>query len=151
MTEVQKPSAAFVLSLIGGIFILLGGGAMAMFGSWIGKYGYGMMGGYGGWGGMMGYGYPGYGYGYGMMNELGYGFGIIGILGLIFGAVVIISAFMLNSKPEQHSTWGTMIVVFSVLSIFGSAMGGFGVGLILGLIGGILGITWKPTQPQPKT
>ena len=141
MTEVEKPGTAFVLSLIGGIFILLGGGAMTMFGSGTGNYGYGMMGGYGGWGGRMG---PGFG----MMGGLGYGFGFLGVLGLIFGLIVIISALMLNNKPEQHSTWGTLIIVFSVLSIFGSAMGGFGIGLILGLIGGILGVTWKPPQSK---
>lgn len=84
------------------------------------------------------------GYGYGMMG--GFGFGMFGILGLIFGIIVIISAFMLNSKPQEHSTWGILIVIFSVLSMFGGTMGGFGVGLILGLIGGILGITWKPPQ-----
>ncbi len=67
---------------------------------------------------------------------------------MIFGAIVIISAVILNSKPEQHSTWGTLIVIFSVLSVFGSAMGGFAIGLILGLIGGILAITWKPAQPK---
>jgi hypothetical protein len=150
LAEVQKPEAAFVLSLIGGIFILLAGGAMTMFGSWVGNYGYGMMGGYGGFGGMMGYGYPGYRYGYGMMNGLGYGFGLVGILGVIFGIIVIISALMLNRKPEEHSMWGTLIVIFSVLSIFGGTMGGFGIGLILGLIGGILAIAWKP-QTQPKT
>ena len=61
---------------------------------------------------------------------------------------MIISAFMLNRKPEQHSTWGILIVLFSVLSMLGGAMGGFGVGLVLGLIGGILAITWKPTQPK---
>jgi hypothetical protein len=144
MTQVEKPGTAFILSLIGGVFILLGGAAMTMLGSWksnygnYGYYGYGMMGRYGGWSGMMG---PGFG----MMGGLGYGFGFTGILGLIFGAIVIISALMLNSKPEQHSTWGTLLVIFSVLSIFGSAMGGFGVGLVLGLIGGVLGISWKPT------
>jgi hypothetical protein len=143
MTEVEKPGTAFVLSLIGGIFILLGGGAMTMLGSWMGNYGYGMMGGYRGWGGMMG---PGFG----MMEGLGYGFGFLGVLGLIFGAIVIISAFMLNNKPEQHSTWGTLIIVFSVLSVFGSAMGGFGIGLVLGLIGGVLAITWKPTQAKQE-
>lgn len=98
----------------------------------------GMMGGFSGYGGMMGRGF-------GMMGGLGYGFGVLGIVGAVFGIIVIISALMLNSKPEQHSTWGTLIVIFSVLSIFGSAMGGFGVGLVLGLIGGILAITWKPT------
>jgi Family of unknown function (DUF6114) len=55
---------------------------------------------------------------------------------------------MLNSKPEEHSTWGTLILIFSVLSIFGGAMGGFGVGLILGLIGGVLALTWKPIETQ---
>jgi hypothetical protein len=143
MTTVEKPSAAFVLSLIGGIFILLGGGAMAMLGSWRGSYGYGMMGGYGygGWGGMMG---PWFG----TIGRLGYGFGIVGVVGVVFGVIVIISALMLNSKPEQHSTWGTLIVIFSVLSVFGSAMGGLGIGLILGLIGGILAITWKPMEAR---
>ncbi len=143
MTETERPSTAFLLSLIAGIFILLGGGMMSMIGSyWFpGPYGFGMMGGFRGWGGMVGYGYPGYGYG--LMGGLG--FGLIGILGLIFGAIVIISAIMLNSKPEQHSTWGILIVAFSVLSVFGGAMGGFGIGLVLGLIGGILAITWKHT------
>jgi len=134
MTETERPTAAFLLSLVGGIFILLGGGVMSMFS----PFGFGgMMGGYRG---MMGYGYSGYG----MMGGLG--FGMFGILGLIFGVIVIISAFMLNSKPLEHSTWGTLIVIFSVLSIFGGMMGGFGIGLILGLIGGILGITWKPPE-----
>ncbi len=137
MTE-EKPTAAFILSLVAGVFILLGGGMMTMIGSWMGNYGYGMMGRYAGWGGMMGTGY-------GMM---GFAFGAMGILGLIFGAIVIISALMLNSRPEQHSTWGSVIVLFSVLSIFGSAMGGFGVGLVLGLIGGVLAITWKPPEKK---
>jgi len=147
----DKPGTAFILSLIGGIFILLGGGAMAMLGSWMnaygygnyGNYGYGMMGGYGygGWSGMMA---PGFG----MMRGFGYGFGLIGVLGLVFGVVVIISAVMLNSRPEQHSTWGILILIFSVLSIFGSMMAGFGIGLILGVIGGILAVTWKPAQPK---
>jgi hypothetical protein len=132
MTNVERPTAAFVLSLIGGIFILLGGGMMSMLG-----YGFrGMMSSYSRWG-------------YGMMRPgsgmMGLAFGIMGILGLVFGVIVIISAIMLNSKPQEHTTWGTLIVIFSVLSIVGSAMGGFGIGLILGLIGGVLAITWKPT------
>jgi Na+(H+)/acetate symporter ActP len=65
--------------------------------------------------------------------------------------IVIISTFMLKSKREQHSTWGILIVLFSVLSMFVGPMGGMGIGLILGLIGGILAITWKPDQPKTQS
>jgi hypothetical protein len=107
---------------------------MSLFG-----YGFmGMMGRNGSWGGMMGRGF-------GMM---GFAFGMMGFLGLIFGVIVIISALMLNSKPQEHTTWGTLILIFSVISLFGSAMGGFGIGLILGIIGGILAITWKPPEKK---
>src|SRR3972149_6583763 len=97
----------------------------------------GMMGRNGSWGGMMG---PGFG-------MMGFAFGM-GFLGLIFGVIVIISALILGSKPQEHTTWGTLILIFSVISIFGSALGGFGIGLILGIIGGILAITWKPTEKK---
>ncbi len=136
MVDEERPTAAFLLSLVAGIFILLGAGLMSMFGSGF----MGMMNRYG----RNGFGYGMMGQGFGMM---GFAFGILGIVGLIFGAIVIISAYMLNSKPKEHTTWGTLIVIFSVLSILGSA-GGFGVGLILGVIGGILGITWKPPEAK---
>jgi len=67
----------------------------------------------------------------------------LGIFGLISGIIVVISSIMLNSEPENHVKWGTLILIFSVLSIFGG-MGGYGIGLILGVIGGLLAITWKP-------
>jgi len=150
MTQVERPTAAFVLSLMAGIFIVLGGGLRSMMGSFFGPFGFGMMSGYGGYG-MMGYGYPGYVYGSGYGLTGGSGFGLFGILGLIFGVIVIVSAIMLNSRPHEHSTWGVLIVIFSVMSIFGGAMGGLGVGLILGLAGGILAITWKSNEPLTKT
>ena len=138
MTNEEKPTAAFILSLVAGIFIILGGGMMSLIGGFAGMMG--QYGGYGRWGGGM----MGRGFGYGM---IGYAFGIMSILGVVFGAIVIISAYMLNNKPQEHTTWGTLIVIFSVVSVFGG-MGGFGIGLILGLIGGILAITWKPPEAK---
>ena len=142
MPETERPTTAFILSLLGGIFILLGGGMMFM----MGTYGFGgMMNGYWEYGMMGGYGW-GYGPGFGMMR--GYGFtGIFGIAGVLFGVVVIVSALMLYNNPVDHARWGMGILIFSVLSVFGSAMAGFGIGLILGFIGGILALTWKlPTK-----
>jgi hypothetical protein len=143
MVDEERPTAAFLLSLVAGVFILLGAGLVSLFG-----YGFmGMMNRYG----RNGFGYGMMGQGFGMMGQgfgtMGYAVGIIGIVGLIFGAIVVISAYMLNSKPKEHQTWGTLIVIFSVLSIFGS-VGGFGVGLLLGIIGGVLGITWKPPETK---
>ena len=121
----EKPTTAYILSLIAGILMVLGGGMGGMMG---GMYegGRGMMGGYN----MMGY--PGGGYGMGFS-----------IIGLILGLVVIFGAIMLDSKPKEHKTWGTIILIFSILSIFGG-MGGFGIGMILGIIGGALAISWSP-------
>jgi len=66
----EKPTVAFVLSLLAGIFILLGGGMASMMGLWfggyVGQYPYGgMMGGYNGYGGE--------GWMFNMMNGYGYG------------------------------------------------------------------------------
>lgn len=149
MTEVAKPTAAFILSLIGGVFILLAGGMRSMMGS----YGYGgMMNGWG-YGGMMG-GYGngngwGYGPGFGMMRGYGYA-GMFGLAGVLFGVAVIVGAVMLYNNPIQNSKWGLVILIFSVLSIFGNAMGGFGIGLILGIIGGILALTWRAPSIEKK-
>jgi len=147
----EKPTIAFVLSLIAGILIMLRGGVMSMMGLWFGgyrgqyPYGGGMMGGYNGYGG---YGWMysmmnGYGY-YRMMRGLGIGFGYMGLFGVVFGLIVLVSALMLYSHPGQHRTWGILIIIFSVLSLFGGMISGLGLGLILGVIGGALAIIWKP-------
>lgn len=136
MSETERPTAAFIISLLAGIFVLLGGGMKSMMGSWFVSNGFGMMSGARGW--MMGGNYPAVGYG--MMG--GFGFGI---LGLIFGTLVIICAVILNQRPHQHQTWGLLILLFSVLSMISGVMG-LGVGLILGVIGGVLAIVWTPNS-----
>jgi len=44
--------------------------------------------------------------------------------------------------PDQQRTWGVLILVFSVLSFLG--LGGFVVGAILGIVGGVFALRWKP-------
>lgn len=67
----------------------------------------------------------------------------IGVLGIVLGIVVIVSAVMLYINPIQHELWGALIIAFSVISVL-SCMGGMGIGLVLGIIGGILAILWRP-------
>ena len=109
----SRPIAAMILSLIGGIFILIGGIFFTF-----------LLGG-------------------------GSFFGLFGVVGLVFGILVIVGAVMLYNQPSQHTTWGVIVLVFSISSIV--SLGGFLVGLILGTIGGALAIAWQPfgTQPPP--
>jgi len=51
---------------------------------------------------------------------------------------------MLQSRPDQVQTWGVLILVFAVVSFF--SMGGFLIGAILGIVAGILALTWRPAQ-----
>ena len=132
----EKPQVAFILSLIGGILMLLVGG---VFSTWFMFGGLGMRGMMDGFGDMMG-GFQG------MMGSLGIPFGFMSgffLVGLVSGVLVMIGALMLNTRPTEHTAWGIIILVFSAISILG--MGGFLIGAILGIIGGALAISWKPT------
>ena len=131
MSKSERPTLAVVLSLLAGVFILVAGAVKSVLGFIIGSVGSRITASHRIIGTMVG--------------MMGFGLGVFGIVGVVFGIIVIVSALMLNSKPAQHTTWGVLILVFSILSLFGGA-GGFYVGLILGLIGGTLAITWKPTK-----
>jgi hypothetical protein len=127
------PTASFVLSLIAGILILAGVGVMTMTFPYGTPY-YGMMGGY--YGMMNGY--------YGMMRGFGYGgwFYAAAAVGLISGIVILVGAMMIYARSANASTWGLLVLIFSILSFFG--MGGFFIGAILGVVGGALAMAWRP-------
>ena len=120
----QKPTTAFVLSLIGGIIYLLIGVIVAAVSSVLG-----------GMAGMTGF--PG----------IGMGVAIIGSVGLISGIVMIVGAAMLYSPETGRVRTGSVLVL--IFTIVGAlfTFGGIIVGFILALIGSILGLTWKPSVP----
>ena len=73
----------------------------------------------------------------------------MGLLGIVFGVIVIVTSVMLYLNPNQRQLWGALIIAFSVISVL-SCMGGLGIGLILGIIGGVLAILWKPSSVTTK-
>ncbi len=109
------PNVAYILSLVGGIIILLVGLLVAAVGA---AFTF-MIGGFG---------------------------GLFGLLGIIWAVIIIYSAMQLKSNPSQHVTWGVIIIVFSFISWIG-AFGGFFLGFILALVGGILALIWSPPRP----
>lgn len=119
----EKPTAAFVLSLLGAIFIIIGGLVYAVIFSIIG----------------------------GIFDFIGFGglggiITILGVLGIVWGILVLIGAIMMNSADKSKVRTGSILVlIFSILSWFGAA-GGLLIGFLLGLIGSILGLTWNPSR-----
>ena len=87
-----------------------------------------MMGG----GGMMGSYYP-----Y-MMGGGYYGIMVLGLelVGIVAGILVIVFAALMKSRPADSKTYGILVIVFSLVSFAG--MGGFFIGAIVGLVGGVL-------------
>jgi hypothetical protein len=89
------------------------------------------------YGGMMG------GY-YAMMRGVGFGSGWfygLAFVGIVSGVVILAGAIMIYGHPTKVASWGALILAFSIISLFG--MGGFFFGAILGVVGGILALTWK--------
>jgi len=68
--------------------------------------------------------------------------GLMGAFGFVTGAIVLISSVLLLTKHGESRTWSVLVLVFSVLSLMGT--GGFVVGAVLGIVGGALGLRWKP-------
>jgi hypothetical protein len=87
-------TTAFVLSLVGGLIIVLGSLLAALLSAFGSPYG------------------THYGMGSGMMGRFGFGFGYgsgwfvgFSIAALVFGILVVLGAIMLNARPAEHMTW----------------------------------------------
>jgi hypothetical protein len=93
----NKPTAAYVLSLIGGILGLILGFLVTAFAV------------------------------------------VIGLWFLICSLIIIISAARLNSNPLEHTKWGIIILIFSIIGLV----------TLLAFIGGILALAYTPMVPTP--
>ncbi len=124
----NKPTAAYVLSLLGGIFGLLISIAFLA----LGALAYSAVNTYSDY-----YTYD--------TGAFGWGWGLLVGLGawmLITSILIIVFAGKLKAHPLEHSKWGALILIFSII----------GLGGLFGLIGGILALVYKPimagAQPQ---
>ena len=135
MSEKQGLTLAFVISLVGALIVLiLSLVNLVWFGSnapnWggFGDYMHNMMGGYHNFMGN-----------YSTSTSF---FTAISIVSFVCGVIVLMSTLVLRIHPPEHFLWGIVIVVFSAISFVG--MGGYFVGAIFGIVGGVLALTYKP-------
>jgi hypothetical protein len=108
----ERPYAAFALSLVGGVLILVGGLLGLLM--WLGWPMWGWM--------------PGFLLAFSAVS-------------LVSGGAIVTAAYMLYNKPSQAQTWGTVVLVFAVVSLLSA--GGFIVGALLAIVGGLLALTWR--------
>jgi hypothetical protein len=69
---------------------------------------------------------------------------VAGVVAAILGLVIMILGLRLKSNPASAHTSGVLIIVLSLFSYVGG--GGFFIGLILALIGGVLALRWHPPR-----
>ncbi|MEM2102496.1 MAG: hypothetical protein QXM22_03170 [Candidatus Bathyarchaeia archaeon] len=116
-TGAKRATVGFVLSLIGGIFILINGIAWFALSSIFDQLGLGSM-----------------------LNFVGLTLDILGGVMVVFAILVFIGAWLIYT-PGKEMIGGILALIFSIISFIGG--GGFALGAILGLIGGILGLLKK--------
>lgn len=88
-----------------------------------------------------------------LFAAVGFGLGVgiavgLAVLALLLGAVVLFLATRLKSNPAGAKTYGVVILVLALISFIGG--GGFYIGAILALIGGILALVWHPPAPAQQ-
>ena len=121
MSVGERQNRAFVLSLIAGILILMNAAAVAAAATWSPGI------------------FPTLPGSSGNDTAVLYS---VAVVGLICGALVVLGAMMLRSRPARKRVWGIMIAVLSVPSVVTG--GGFIIGFILGIIGGVSALSRKP-------
>jgi predicted benzoate:H+ symporter BenE len=65
-------------------------------------------------------------------------------IAVISAIIILVGAIMVYNQPSKAPTWGALILASSILSLLG--MGGFFFGAILGVVGGILALTWRQAK-----
>ncbi|MGE5685381.1 MAG: hypothetical protein ACM3ZS_09610 [Nitrososphaerota archaeon] len=121
--EAQTSSApiSVILSMLGGIFIISGGLMLFAMLSW---YGTTIM--MGGQWHMYMFTYPRW------LTA------VVASISILAGGLVISASYKMYKEPG-NKLWGLLIVIGSLVSLF--SIGGFGLGGILGLIGGVMGLS----------
>lgn len=76
---------------------------------------------------------------------------VVGSLGLISGVIMVIGSMLMNSENRSRVRTGAILVlVFTIIDAIFTA-GGFVIGFVLGLVGSILGLFWKPSAQMPPS
>lgn len=128
MEEIQYRNApiSVIISMLAGIFVISGGLMLFAMQSWYGSTL------------MMGGSWHMY-----MFTYPRWLTAVVAATSILAGGLIISASYKMYKEPK-NKLWGILITLGSVVSLLG--VGGFGLGGVLGLIGGVMGLTGRPEQ-----
>ncbi|MFE9192315.1 DUF6114 domain-containing protein [Micromonospora sp. NPDC007208] len=85
------------------------------------------------------------------LNGLSFHSGAGGLLSLLIPIILVTCGLLLWFTPAQRLFYSIVAAVTAVYSLIGLNLGGFFVGLLLGIVGSALAFAWTPTRPAPPT
>ena len=112
---------AYVLSLFGGILVMVGGAGLSIAGAVLDSY-------------------------FGNVPA----HVACGIIGIVCGLLMVGAASLAYQQPSSRAKYGGLIVALSVAGLV-FALGGLLIGSLLGFIGGVMFTMWKPPSMEEKT
>ncbi|MCA5895036.1 DUF6114 domain-containing protein [Isoptericola sp. NEAU-Y5] len=74
--------------------------------------------------------------------------GIEGMQSTLLPVALVLLGVLLTTQPQFRVFYGVITLAISVYSLLGVNLGGFGVGMVLGVVGGILAVSWMPVGEQ---
>jgi Family of unknown function (DUF6114) len=75
--------------------------------------------------------------------------GIQGAAGYLLPIVLVLCGLLLWFNPAQRTFYGILAVLLALGTWITSNLGGFLVGMLLGLVGGSLAVAWEPRESPP--
>ncbi|MFI6065876.1 DUF6114 domain-containing protein [Micromonospora sp. NPDC051227] len=85
------------------------------------------------------------------LNGLSFHSGATGLLSLLIPIILVTCGLLLWFTPAQRLFYSVVAAVTAVYSLIGLNLGGFFVGLLLGIVGSALAFAWTPIRPAPPT
>ncbi|MET8349494.1 DUF6114 domain-containing protein [Micromonospora sp. NPDC005206] len=85
------------------------------------------------------------------LNGLSLHSGATGLLSLLIPVILVTCGLLLWLSPAQRLFYSIVAAVTAVYALIGLNLGGFFVGLLLGMVGSAPAFAWTPTRPAPPT
>ncbi|MGW5016447.1 DUF6114 domain-containing protein, partial [Micromonospora chalcea] len=82
------------------------------------------------------------------LNGLSFSSGATGLLSLLIPAILGTCGVLLWLSPAQRLFYSIVAAVTTVYSLIGLNLGGFFLGLLLGIVGSALAFAWVPVRPS---